>query len=123
MFPKITLQGYKLLLQLRKLQQQEDRWLFIPSDRTEAHRMVGGNSEECLDLSQYAGRLTSTARHLAGAGLLTIGDPSLSFIGFCRVTHDGFHVIQWDARRALDFLFRSILVPVIVAAITAIIVA
>lgn len=75
---------------------------------------VGFDETRCYDYSKYAGEISSIIDWLSRDNYLEYGDSKSCFA----LTHKGLHPyrITWDSSKT--FLFRSILVPIIVSIAT-----
>lgn len=75
------------------------------------------DTNKTYDYTRYAGQIEATVEHLMLEGFLTVD--SGHRIPQYRLTYKGMHYGQLNAYSAADFTLRNIVVPIIVAAITA----
>lgn len=118
-----TIQSLRLLHRLKKAQGDEQCKVYINTEDLTARRVTEtSEARECVSLSGFETSLGSTLNFLQRKGALSYVKYSVHPDIYCHVSHDGYHLFQWSTQTALSFLFKSVLVPIVVAAITAFIV-
>ena len=112
----MTFRAAILLRQLKQAQMREDNRLVIDfdgltaktlTDRKEAHQEIS--------LRRFETSLFSTLDYLKGKGFIDYE----FYSGEAFVNHAGWHATEATIRTAANFAFRDVIVPIIVAALTA----
>ena len=116
----MTFKAAKLLSLLKQAQMYSDAHLVIDFENMTAKTIhpLGGDFQE-VSLRGFNTSLLSTLDYLEQKGYIAYDYPS----GEAVVKHEGWHATEATIRRAADFTFRDVIVPIIVAAITAFITA
>lgn len=112
----VSIQSYNVLRHLKKISNNTDTELALLGDTT----LICPTFEEdkTYDYSKYKGEISSILDDLANSGHLVYSRNNKYFIS---LTAKGIHPMQGLYFRFLSFLFRSILVPISVSAITTIV--
>lgn len=113
----MTIQALLLLRKLRRAQRYEDAQFGIDFDRNQVVTMlVDKPDRRTINVSRYRNSINKVLEYLKKEGYITVSD------GGCgQVLHKGWHWGQVFISKLGVFLFKSILVPVFVAFITALI--
>lgn len=113
----MTMQALGLLYKLRRAQRYEDAQFGIDFDRNQVVTMlVEKPDSRTINVSLYRNSINKVLEYLEKEGYITINDS-----GYGQVLHKGWHWGQVFISKLGLFLFKSILVPIFVAFITALI--
>ena len=113
----MTKQARKLLKKLKEAQQLEDLAFGIDFDGLEAVTLCMDNEDvKTVDISEHSGALQTTLDYLDGQGYIEMGDS-----GCGQVLHAGWHRGQILFSKFLQFLIKSVVVPIVVSFLTALI--
>ena len=113
----MTKQARKLLKKLKEAQQLEDLAFGIDFDGLEAVTLCMDNEDvKTVDISEHGGALQTTLDYLDDQGDIEMGDSSCG-----QVLHAGWHRGQILFSKFLQFLIKSVVVPIVVSFLTALI--
>ena len=113
----MTIQAWCLLMKLRKAQIYEDYGFGVDFDTMKATTIsLTETKRKTVELSNYSASIKSLLDYLIECGYIECNQ-----FGNGAVLHKGWHLSQTLIWNALDFLFRSVAVPIFVAFVTAII--
>lgn len=115
----MTIQEQNLLKSINKLTHSSEKPFFFDPHDSSLHLVeCFSDSLSCCDLSK---EINGVIQSLQSKGYLSVV-PSygLDSNHYC-LTHKGIHYLQFTAEALAEFLFKSVLIPVIVSLITAII--
>lgn len=112
----MTIQAWWLLGRLKYVQRYKDAWFAFEDESNTIKTMyVPEKYVRRINLIGYRNSLESTLNHLADRKYIELVD------GGGRVLHAGWHWGQITAGKFLNFLFKSIAVPIFVAFVTTLI--
>lgn len=108
----MTKQCRKVLKELRKISNSTNDELYFVDGKT--HICAPYNRKQFYDYSAYKGEISSIIDWLSRDNYLEYSDNKYSFT----LTHKGLHPyhITWDSLKT--FLFRSIIIPIVVSIVT-----
>ena len=110
----MTISAYRFLRKMKKAQRKPDGQIYIDFDRLEMKTIIEqGEPRTEVSIHAFKRSLYSILDYLKKEGLVT----QLSLEGF-QLTQSGYHYSQTLLSAAGRFLLASVLVPIIVAAIT-----
>lgn len=113
----MTIKGYKLLKKLKKAQVEEVDTVYISyTDLTVSRVMNERNSPSIASISKYKNSLRSTLKYLSDMGYINWNQKNDEYT---KVTHTGWHFEEVVVQKILSFLMKSVIVPIVVAFITA----
>lgn len=108
----MTIQSLIILNELRKIASSTDTLLSFVSDAP--YICIFENPDVFFDYSKYSNEIQSIIKHLIDNGYLVTGFNEMNF----QLTQKGLHPFQAIISMIISFLFRSILVPIVVAILT-----
>lgn len=111
----MTIQARKLLKYLKKAQAKPDGTIYIDFDEmtaSEVHHQGEPFAE--ISLMKYSHSINSVLQYLKDNGYI-----DYSSLGHAKVLHAGWHLKQTDFASFPKFLFKSVLVPIVVSVIAA----
>lgn len=112
----MTFSAAILLRQLKQAQMREDNHLIIDFDGLTAKTFTGRKEVyQEISLKRFENSLLSTLDYLKGKGFIEYD----FYSGEAFVNHSGWHATESTIRAAANFTFRDVIVPIIVAAVTA----
>lgn len=115
----MTWQAFRTLCKLRKAQINEGKEIWVDYENKQISTVVeAGELQNTIDMSSQWSSLVSTIEYLIEGNYIK----HLSST-YYKVTHKGFHIRQEALSAFAVFMFRSILVPIGVALVTALITA
>lgn len=115
----MTIQSFILLSKLKRAQINEAGTVYV--DREKWILYTVRDSEHPfwdINIQKYKYSFDSIIEYLKGYGLIRTNDPLREYI---EVTHAGWRIWQTILSRLAWFLFSSILVPIFVSALTALV--
>ena len=114
----MTIKAYRLLKIIKKAQINESKEVFIDfNERYVCTVSEKNDSKVTIDISEYEQSLLNTLEYLIDSGLIEKNYSSSSYV---KVTHLGWHFGEITLWKIFSFLMKSIIVPIFVAFITAI---
>ena len=114
----MTIKAYRLLKIIKKAQINESKEVFIDfNERYVCTVSEKNDSKVTIDISEYEQSLLNTLEYLIDSGLIEKNYSSSSYV---KVTHLGWHFGEITLWKIFSFLMKSIIVPIFVALITAI---
>lgn len=112
----MTIQSLILLRALKKVQISENRNVFVDHDALEI-RTVSSPDKPCktLSIKKYSDSYEAVLQYLKKNGLIEVTGP---FQNIVTVIHGGWKYWQTFFSHAGQFLVKSVVVPIVVSAIT-----
>lgn len=115
----MTIQSFIMLSKLKKAQINEAGTVYVDKEKWVLYTV---RESDCpffdLCIQKYKYSFDSIIEYLKSYDLVKTNDPICEYI---EVTHAGWHIWQTVLSRLAWFLFSSILVPIFVSALTALV--
>lgn len=116
----MTLQEFKFLKLVHKLTNKTEQTFYYNGSDYSIH--LYKNNEIKLSCNKLSSEVNGIEDSLKTQGYLVLVSTGISHIKTYHLTHKGLHYLQNCLGTLLSFLFKSVLVPIIVAFITALLV-
>lgn len=115
----MTIQALIILSKLKKIQMNEAGTVYFDRDNLTFSTVHEENAPAVeISVKNWRYSLGSILAYLKKCDLVILGGPLGEYV---QVTHKGWHIWQTALSRFAWFLFSSILVPVVVSAVTSLI--
>lgn len=117
----MTIQSYLFLRKLKKAQITENGTVYFNEEKmTMSVEHKANEPYVDIDISKYENSIKSIVDYLRGHNLV-IAPAANHGLSYVKVTHEGWRATQVQIGKLIRFLTASVLVPIVVSAITALI--